>query len=246
MPRPSIRYVFIAPHADDELLSMGAAIHEHILTHGPDRVAVVLAGTGEASGARHALRDAGYVPVGETAPQRRDLSRREFVASRDAEFYESCRALGVPHSGIYMPGFTLTESDGSVYRRGSYTTASIPRLARMREGWGLPDARHYFPPYRLDRLPRDAPPTYWHDARSAWLPALHEAGMAYGRWEPERGRYSIGWFSVGAFFGGPAGDVLRCPSRVPPATRAAECGRVGSVSAPNVPFFEHARTVMHL
>lgn len=287
-----IRYVFLAPHADDELLSMGAAIHEHVLAHGPAAVAVVLAGTGEASGARHALRDAGYVPGGETTPQRRDLSRREFVASRDAEFYESCRALGVPHGSIYMPGFTLTEGDGSVYRRGSYTTASIPRLARMREGWGMLDAhrfvdavagwfgpgvhyktmsyvdpsldhrllgaalrrcslpvgsrRYYFPPYRLDRLPRDAPPMYGRDARSAWLPVLHEAGMAYGRWDPERGRFAVGWCSVGAFFGGPAGEMLRCPSRVPPATRAAECGRVGSVSAPNVPFFEHARTVMHL
>lgn len=271
---------------------MGAAIHEHIQAHGPDRVAVVLAGTGEASGARHALRDAGYVPLGETAPQRRDLSRREFVASRDAEFYESCRALGVPHGNIYMPGFTLAEDDGSVYRRGSYTTASIPRLARMCEGWGLPAAqrfvdavagwfgpdahyktmshvdpsmdhrllgaalrrcvlpsgsrRYYFPPYRLGSLPKGAPPMYGGDARSAWLPALHAAGMTYGRWEPGAGRYAVGWCSVGAFFGGPAGEMLRCPSRVPPATRVGECGRIGSVSAPNVPFFGHARMVMHL
>lgn len=55
------QYVFIAPHADDELLSMGAAIVQHVQVHGPDRVAVVLASTGESSGARRALRDAGYV-----------------------------------------------------------------------------------------------------------------------------------------------------------------------------------------
>ena len=50
------QYVFIAPHADDELLSMGAAIVQHVQVHGPDRVAVVLASTGESSGARRAFR----------------------------------------------------------------------------------------------------------------------------------------------------------------------------------------------
>lgn len=288
----SIRTLVLVPHQDDETLSMGAMIAEHVAVNGPETVGVVLFTTGESSGVRRVLREVGYVPAGGSRVERVALSRRQFVASRDAEFYESCRALGVPHGNIYMPGFTLTEGDGSVYRRGSYTSASIPRLARMREGWGLLDAcrfvdavvgwfgpgvhyktmsyvdpsmdhrllgvalrscslpvgsrRYYFPPYRLDRLPRDAPPMYWHDARSAWLPALHEAGMAYGRWEPERGRFAVGWCSVGAFFGGPAGEMLRCPLRVPHATRAAECGRIGSVSAPNVPFFEHARTVMHL
>lgn len=292
----SIRTLVLVPHQDDETLSMGAMIAEHVAVNGPETVGVVLFTTGESSGVRRVLREVGYVPAGGSRVERVALSRRQFVASRDAEFYAACTRLGVPHGNIFMPGFTLTEDDGSTFQRGSYTTGSIPRLARFRDGvadrtvqqrrftaavdvvlaWfgpvhvktisdhdpsqdhrllgvalrscSLPvgSRRYYFPPYRLDRLPRDAPPMYWHDARSAWLPALHEAGMAYGRWEPERGRFAVGWCSVGAFFGGPAGEMLRCPSRVPPATRAAECGRIGSVSAPNVPFFEHARTVMHL
>ena len=126
--------LFLVPHQDDETLSMGAAIREHVAVNGPSTVAVVLLTTGESSGARRVLREVGYVPEATGKVERVALTKRQFVGSRDAEFYGACRALGVPHGNIFMPGFTLTEDTGETYRRGSYTTASIPRLSRFRDG----------------------------------------------------------------------------------------------------------------
>lgn len=98
------RYVFLAPHQDDEVLSMGASIRSHIEHHGGDSVAVVLATTGERSGAIKWFTE-GYVPYGHnTLVRDPDIagSRARFGRCRDAEYVNACLLLGVPRHNIYL------------------------------------------------------------------------------------------------------------------------------------------------
>lgn len=291
----AVTTLFLVPHQDDETLSMGAAIREHVAVNGPSTVAVVLFTTGESSGARRVLREVGYVPEATGKVERVALTKRQFVGSRDAEFYGACRALGVPHGNIFMPGFTLTEDTGETYRRGSYTTASVPRLSRFRDGiadrvtqarrfvaavdvvlawfgamhvktisYADPSQdhrllgaavrasrrptlsrRYYYPPYRVADTPAGAPVMHGKDA-GPYLPQVEAAAREYGVWNPTAGRYSVGWFSVGADFGGPAGRVLRAPDRQPPTSSVAECRPVGEVRPPETPLFGRGRTLVHV
>lgn len=98
------KYVWIAPHADDETLSMGAAIRSHIETHGGGSVAVVLATTGERSGAIQWF-ESGYVPYGHNRLVRVPEiagDRARFGRARDAEFVNACKLLGVPAANIHL------------------------------------------------------------------------------------------------------------------------------------------------
>ena len=291
----SIRTLVLVPHQDDETLSMGAMIAEHVAVNGPETVGVVLFTTGESSGVRRVLREVGYVPAGGSRVERVALSRRQFVASRDAEFYAACTRLGVPHGNIFMPGFTLTEDDGSTFQRGSYTTGSIPRLARFRDGvadrtvqqrrftaavdvvlaWFGPvhvktisdhdpsqdhrllgaavrasrrptlSRRWYYPPYRVKDTPRSAPRMFPRDA-GVYLPQVEAAGREYGVWAPTRGRFSVGWFSVGSVFGGPAEQVLRASSVTPPTDDVRLCKPVLPVKPPETPLFGSGKTLLHM
>jgi LmbE family N-acetylglucosaminyl deacetylase len=77
--------LYIAPHADDETLSMGASIRAHLEAgHDPH---VLLCTTGVNSGARAAT----------------GLSREAFTAARDDEFLRACRALGVWADKVIIP-----------------------------------------------------------------------------------------------------------------------------------------------
>lgn len=77
--------VFVSPHQDDDTLSMGVAIRDH-LNAGHD-VHVLLLTTGQNSGVRAEL--------GMDVPT--------FVAARDDELFRAARQNGVPTGNIHIP-----------------------------------------------------------------------------------------------------------------------------------------------
>lgn len=99
------RHVFLSPHQDDEVLTMGAAIRSRIEKDGPRSVCVALFTTGERSMVRARFGGRGFVPAGRTTPyvnERIAASTRLFRFARDREFIAASRALGVPAANIYL------------------------------------------------------------------------------------------------------------------------------------------------
>lgn len=86
--------LFVAAHQDDETLTMGAAISNHV-DAGHD-VHVAFVADGGSSGIRAQL----------------GMTRTKFVAARDDEGRRACRALGVPAANVHFP--RLAERDGEL------------------------------------------------------------------------------------------------------------------------------------
>jgi LmbE family N-acetylglucosaminyl deacetylase len=78
--------LFVAPHQDDETLSMGSAIRKH-LEVGVHDVHVMLLTDGSGSAAQPAT----------------GLDTPGFCAARDDEFRRACRALGVRAENVHLP-----------------------------------------------------------------------------------------------------------------------------------------------
>ena len=100
MPFSKKTFLFFAPHQDDELLTMGIAIASAVARR--HNVHVILCTDGSKSGVRNTLCNGKGCPKHEGIHSY-TLSIPEFVAARDREFVESCRALGVEESHIHIP-----------------------------------------------------------------------------------------------------------------------------------------------
>ena len=104
--------VFLSPHQDDDVLSMGAAIQAHVAARGADKVCVALMTTGRNSGARSYFAGKGYIAYGQTTPYTNTTIANDPVAfgqARDLEFKTAVNRLGVPMSNIYLdnlPGYS--------------------------------------------------------------------------------------------------------------------------------------------
>lgn len=139
--RPAASYsgpcqaVFVSPHQDDEVLSMGAAVRQHVEEFGGDKVCAVLFTTGLHSVTRTVIRGgtagpityAGWLPSGTSSPvSHPSLTDDQFIAARDAEFVAALQALGVPSSNIYVNGYTLNG-----VKRRAHTQNTIPGVERV-------------------------------------------------------------------------------------------------------------------
>ena len=99
------RHVFLAPHQDDEVLTMGAAIRSRVEKDGPRSVCLALFTTGERSSVRVRFGGRGFVPAGRTTPyvnERIAASTKLFRVARDREFLAAAKALGVPAANTYL------------------------------------------------------------------------------------------------------------------------------------------------
>jgi|GEM_PF-1079799 len=91
--------LYFSPHQDDELLSMGADICNSVLRG--HNVHVILCTDGSKSSVKDRLSD------GKSCPRHQGkhefaLSDEEFIKTRDSEFFDSCRAMGVPKINIHI------------------------------------------------------------------------------------------------------------------------------------------------
>lgn len=92
--------VFAVPHPDDETLSFGSALRNHLRAASP-------APTGSPGGRPTPLHAVHVLCLcdgsGSAAQAATGLTTAEFVAARDDELRRACRALGVPPGNVHLP-----------------------------------------------------------------------------------------------------------------------------------------------
>lgn len=195
--------LFVAAHQDDETLTMGAAISNHIDAGHDVHVAVLADGGGSAVRAQLGM------------------TRAEFVAARDDEFRRACRALGVLADHIHLPRLGHRDGELDEDRAADTLLELLARLpgARVKTHTNrhitgrhpdhaavgqaavnlhhddhIDDLRLYVEPYHLTTYKQTWPAP---GAEPATTPARVRAAVAeYRRDDPEAGMWRIGDRSV--------------------------------------------------
>lgn len=200
--------LFISPHQDDETLTMGAAISNHI--HYGHDVHVVLATTGINSAVR-----------GQTG-----LSRTQFTAARDDEFRRACRELGVPDGNVHVsrhavddgaltvtaardviraaldehPGAwvkTHTDRGEQVGQHADHTHLGQAAMQLHDEGI-IDNLRLYVEPYHVSDF-EAAHGAITSTETTPTPEAVRDALDEYRRSHPQRGMHGIGYLSVPSY-----------------------------------------------
>ncbi len=214
--RPRDREViFYSPHPDDETLTMGVLVAGHVVVG--RKVHVVLFSDGRDS------RAFALVNARLKAERRPPLTRQQFGAARVGEFRAACAALGVAPANVHLEvvgGAPTVANVTPVIRR---YRARYPDAGHYTTTWTDTFSAHGDLGEALRRL-QMADPRSWFDTRWAvsrlhWrepaVRALHPwaatpsavvrrrvlaAVAEYDVWAPARGRYRIGFTSVGPQF----------------------------------------------
>ena len=213
--------LFFTPHQDDETLSMGSAIIEHVEksdTH------VILCTDGSKSIIRKVLDDGGSCSYHIKDVHKYSLSESEFSKDRDEEFKDSCEAMGVKESNIHIEDNRAHDGELSKEKAREiilkyleeYPDAKVKTvtpfkasgihedhralgeaaLELYKEG-KIKDLRFYVEPYDFKKVNPNV---------EVWkvLPSQEEkllsAMNAYKKWNPESGHYAIGYHSVKSHF----------------------------------------------
>jgi putative cell wall-binding protein/LmbE family N-acetylglucosaminyl deacetylase len=215
------------PHQDDELLTMGAAISKYVAL-GYD-VHVVLCTDGSGSFVRNALNDGGGCSF-HAGGHAFSLSTEQFSAARDAEFTESCIALGVPVENVHIadargvdsklgldqaetiienylalyPDAEVWSTSGTVGVGQNVDHCTLGLAASALAGSGeISELKCFVEPYLLSSFV-DANPEMQLSMTTADDEDLRsnatDAAEAYCSWDPSFGRYAIGCHSVGGDF----------------------------------------------
>ena len=217
-----ITYVFyFSPHQDDELLNLGAALCRDI--DAGREVFCVLCTDGGASGARRLLGDGGSCRWHDGA-HGYPMTGAAFTAARDREFTESCMAMGLRADHIVIPAGRapdgrLTEAHAAAIMCGAIKDFPPERVAiktlaevawkkqnpdhtavaraalRLRSEGRCAVAEEYletilFPAPEEYRIPETVTPDETRRKR------LLAAAESYCRWQPEAGRFAVGFHSV--------------------------------------------------
>jgi LmbE family N-acetylglucosaminyl deacetylase len=94
--------LWFSPHQDDELLTMGTGIIKDVVEG--KEVHVILCTDGRTSGVKNVLKNGQPCSICQGTTHSYTLNDEDFIDSRDAEFTDSCLALGVPASNIHIHG----------------------------------------------------------------------------------------------------------------------------------------------
>lgn len=217
--------IVFAPHQDDEVLSMGTFIRQSV--DNGCRVHVALCTDGSRSWVRTELAD-GLTCSFHEGSHAYSLSEEEFVSSRDDEFFESCRALGVSpldvciDSGRSRDGQLDVDAAKAIISKylAQYPNAVVCTMSPVvgpsqhadhralgnaalelyREG-SIADLRLFVEPYNVRDFQRCNPGLGLEEtASSGDASALLAACDAYSMWNPPANRYAIGYHSVGGDF----------------------------------------------
>lgn len=202
--------VFYAPHADDEVLSMGPAIMEAL--NSSKEVQVVLLSKGKASRAINTVNEK-LEAEGHTT-----ITPEEFGEARVHEFKAAVKALGLDESNISildLPDGAISKedvaeiilkkereheqvihhvmSDSDPHSDHAVTGEALRELIKSNQ---IQNGRFYIPIQEHDKLPYKE----IIKAEKSQQDRLLQALDAYGKWNPTSGSYSIGQISVSPYF----------------------------------------------
>ncbi|MCE0770990.1 PIG-L family deacetylase [Clostridioides difficile] len=216
--------LFFTPHQDDETLSMGSAIIEHVEksdTH------VILCTDGSKSIIRKVLDDGGSCSYHIKDVHKYSLSESEFSKDRDEEFKDSCEAMGVKESNIHIEDNRAHDGELSKEKAREiilkyleeYPDAKVKTvtpfkasgihedhralgeaaLELYKEG-KIKDLRFYVEPYDYKDFKKVNPNVEVWKVLPSQEEKLLSAMNAYKKWNPESGHYAIGYHSVKSYF----------------------------------------------
>ncbi|EGT5080366.1 TPA: PIG-L family deacetylase [Clostridioides difficile] len=216
--------LFFTPHQDDETLSMGSAIIEHVEksdTH------VILCTDGSKSIVRKVLDDGGSCSYHIKDVHKYSLSENELSKDRDEEFKNSCEAMGVKESNIHIEDNRAHDGELSKEKAKEiilkyleeYPEAKVKTvtpfkasgihedhralgeaaLELYREG-KIKDLRFYVEPYDYKDFKKVNPNVEVWKVLPSQEEKLLSAMNAYKKWNPESGHYAIGYHSVKSHF----------------------------------------------
>ncbi|CZR98308.1 GlcNAc-PI de-N-acetylase [Clostridioides difficile] len=216
--------LFFTPHQDDETLSMGSAIIEHVEksdTH------VILCTDGSKSIIRKVLDDGGKCSYHIKDVHKYSLSESEFSKNRDEEFKDSCEAMGVKENNIHIEDNRA--HDGELNKEKAreiilkylkeYPDAKVKTVTPFRasgihedhralgeaalelykEG-KIKDLRFYVEPYDYNDFKKVNPNVEVWKVLPSQEEKLLSAMNSYKKWNPESGHYAIGYHSVASHF----------------------------------------------
>ncbi len=219
--------LLFSPHQDDETLSMGAFAVQ-ALAHGCN-VRAVLCTDGSASFVKRELSD-GLTCGFHTGEHAYELSDSQFTDARDAEFQDSCKALGLTSTSIanvqgrasdskltvqkakdiiryYLaqyPGAVVCTTSPSVGedQNSDHRALGEAALELYREG-AIDDLRLFVEPYFLNEFDRGNPTINLDQTTLESDPertSLALAAASYRVWNPDTLRFAVGYHSVGSYF----------------------------------------------
>ncbi|MFD2131556.1 PIG-L family deacetylase [Pseudogracilibacillus auburnensis] len=196
--------IFLVPHQDDELLTFGVAILDHLWNNYD--VHLVLMTDGGASAANKVICDKlGF-----------ELTIEQFVEARNNEFIRSAQILGVDQDNIhfieYKDGEITTDDVKNTiltfqeqYPNASFKATSYldknsshaavgEGLQQMYDEGKVKDARFYMTFYQFGYEP--IPETGYDNYHPHFQPLIEASADVYNRWQPEFAWYAIGGHSV--------------------------------------------------
>ncbi|MGO0882142.1 PIG-L family deacetylase [Clostridioides difficile] len=216
--------LFFTPHQDDETLSMGSAIIEHVEntdTH------VILCTDGSKSIIRKVLDDGGSCSYHIKDVHKYSLPESTFSKERDEEFKDSCEAMGVKESNIHIEDnrahdgelnkekareiilkYLKEYPDAKVKTVTPFKASGIHEdhralgeaaLELYKEG-KIKDLRFYVEPYDYNDFKKVNPNVEVWEVLPSQEEKLLSAMNAYKKWNPESGHYAIGYHSVKSHF----------------------------------------------
>ena len=202
--------VFYAPHADDEVLSLGPSILRQ-LDKG-NHVAVVLLSHGEASRSlekiNRRLTEENHAPI----------TVEDFGHSRVREFREAVNEMEINDEDVHVYDFpdgelkkedvmkTMLEME-ELYSEASHHTLSYKdphrdhavsglALKQLVEEGTITSALYYLPIQEFKNIEYDGTYSVPENLTEEYSNSLN----AYRIWNPEKGFYSIGYHSVKSYF----------------------------------------------
>lgn len=220
--------IYLAPHQDDELLTLGLDACRTI-NSGEYDVHVVLLTDGSKSNKRFEICNGKECPLHPGIHQY-ELSIQQFIEARDKEFRGSCDALGYAPGSIHFFPRRVIDSllsveaaeaavrsvlsqfpIGSAVRtispfggkkqHADHRNLGLAALKLHQEGL-VGDLKLFIEPYCAEACRAEHPQLMLTgmNADDAEKAQIARAIRSYSRWEPEQGRYAIGYHSVTEVF----------------------------------------------
>lgn len=217
--------LFFIPHQDDEALTFGAGIRNHL--DAGDECHVILYTDGAASGVRrqlngeerNALRKKKFTPSDEGFAE---LDEAAFSGCRNDEFMRSCRALGLPEEWIHYSSYLMHDGTTTVEGCRKVIYEFLDRFPEARvktftyfggnhkdhanmgkagqslyEQGTIKDLRFYVEPYNLKNVKREKGRSAILKERSVQNSDRVVASLEeYKKWNPAQRQFAIGYHSV--------------------------------------------------